>query len=61
MTANPFVSQTKDKRCFSNDPQIKIKHENEYLDVKTLLFVTVISVNNDSLHLDKLIFEWVKI
>ena len=47
MTAIPFVSLTK-----GNGPQIKIKHEKVYLDVKSLLFVTVISVNYDSLHLD---------
>ena len=61
MTAIPFVSLTKGKRCLSNDPQIKIKHENVYLDVKTLLFVNVISVYKDSLHVDTFIFEWVKI
>jgi len=61
MTAIPFVSLAKGKRCFSNGPQIKIKHEKVYLDVKTMLFVNVISVYKDSLHVDNFIFEWVKI
>jgi len=49
MTALQFVSLTKGKRCLSNDPQIKIKHEKVYLDIKTMLFV--MSVNKTYTHI----------